>query len=285
MNVENKSLINYPKKAIKLSNFIIYSMINSTGLFDLWIDWRKSIMFDGFNWTTFLLYLLIGFFAQIIDGSLGMAYGVSANSFLLSTGVSPAAASASVHIAEVFTTLASGISHIRFKNVDWKIIKSLIIPGVIGGIVGAYILVNFPADVIKPFITLYLLIMGIRIFIKAFNHKPGIEFKKLHYAILGLLGGFFDAAGGGGWGPIVTSTLISNHETPRKVIGSVNIAEFFVTFVEAVTFIAMIVMALWSIVQGLIIGGVIAAPLIIIGSIIVLLQVRAFLSIIGIQIF
>jgi len=256
-------------------------------------------VFENFDWNQFLLYLLIGFFAQIIDGSLGMAYGVSANSFLLSTGVSPAAASASVHIAEVFTTLASGLSHLRFKNVDWKIIKSLIIPGVLGGIVGAYLLINFPADVIKPFISIYLLIMGIRIFVKAFNHVPGIQFKGFHYTILGLFGGFFDAAGGGGWGPIVTSTLLSRSETPRKVIGSVNISEFFVTFAEAITFIAMIGMAPWSIVLGLISGGVIAAPLaafmtskiptkamlIIIGSVIILLQIRTILSILGISLF
>lgn len=263
-------------------------------------EWRQWNVFENFDWNQFLLYLLIGFFAQIIDGSLGMAYGVSANSFLLSAGVSPAAASASVHIAEVFTTLASGLSHLRFKNVDWKIIRSLIIPGVIGGVVGAYILVNFPGDVIKPFISLYLLIMGIRIFVKAFLHTHGgFQFKKLHFTILGLLGGFFDAAGGGGWGPIVTSTLLSQSETPRKVIGSVNISEFFVTFAEAVTFIAMIGMAPWSIVLGLIFGGVIAAPLaafltskipnkamlIIIGSVIILLQIRTFLSLLGVSIF
>jgi len=256
-------------------------------------------MFDNFNWCQFLIYLMIGFFAQIIDGSLGMAYGVSANSFLLSTGVSPAAASASVHISEVFTTLVSGLSHLRFKNVDQKLIKVLIIPGVLGGIVGAYLLVKFPADVIKPFIAVYLLIMGIRIFIKAFNHIPGIQFKKIHHIFLGLFGGFFDAAGGGGWGPIVTSTLLSQDDPPRKIIGSVNISEFFVTFAEAVTFIATIGMAPWAIVLGLICGGVVAAPLaayltskipskamlIIIGSVIILLQVRNLLIIFGVTIF
>ncbi len=256
-------------------------------------------MFIDFDWNQFILYLTIGFFAQIIDGSLGMAYGVSANSFLLSTGVSPAAASASVHISEVFTTFASGLSHLRFKNVDRRMIKNLIVPGVIGGIIGAYLLVNFPANIIKPFITVYLLIMGIRIFIKAFNHIHGIQFKKLHYVILGLVGGFFDAVGGGGWGPIVTSTLLSQDDPPRKVIGSVNISEFFVTFAEAVTFIATIGMAPWAIVLGLISGGVIAAPLaayftskipnkamlLIIGSVIILLQIRSLLLLLGIELF
>ncbi len=140
-------------------------------------------MFENWDWVMFLLYLLIGFLAQIIDGSLGMAYGVSANSFLLSTGISPAAASASVHISEVFTTFISGISHLKFKNVDKELVKRLIIPGVIGGVVGAYLLVNFPSDILKPIVTVYLLLMGIRIFIKAFRNIPWIQFKKspLHH--------------------------------------------------------------------------------------------------------
>lgn len=255
-------------------------------------------MLKDFDWINLLLYLLIGFFAQIIDGSLGMAYGVSANTFLLSTGITPAAASASVHISEVFTTLASSLSHLKFKNIDRKIVGSLILPGVIGGVVGAYLLVNFPTDILKPIITLYLLAMGVRILLKAFLPISSFQFKKLHFAILGLLGGFFDAIGGGGWGPIVTSTLMSHETTPRKVIGSVNAAEFFVTFSEALTFILTIGMAPWTIVLGLILGGVIAAPLaayltskipnkamlIIIGIVIILLQVRSLLKLFGVPI-
>jgi uncharacterized membrane protein YfcA len=256
-------------------------------------------MFLDFNWEQFLLYLLIGFFAQIVDGSLGMAYGVSANALLLSTGISPVMASASVHISEVFTTLASGISHFKFKNVDKTIISQLIIPGVLGGVVGAYLLSSFPVDIIKPIITIYLLLMGIRILIKAFLNIPWIKFTKLHFIILGLVGGFFDAVGGGGWGPIVTSTLLGRDDEPRKVIGSVNISEFFVTFSEAVTFIAILGTAPWSIVLGLIGGGIIAAPLaafltakianrtmfIIVGSVIIILQIRAILGWFGIQTF
>lgn len=256
-------------------------------------------MFENFDWTQFLLYLIIGFFAQIIDGSLGMAYGVSSNSFLLSTGVSPAAASASVHIAEVFTTFVSGISHLKFNNVDKEIVKKLILPGVVGGVVGAYLLVNFPSDIIKPIVTVYLLLMGIRILIKAFRNIPWIKFKNHHFILLGAVGGFFDAVGGGGWGPIVTSTLLGHDDTPRKTIGSVNISEFFVTFSEAVTFIATIGMAPWTIVLGLISGGVIAAPLaafltskvpnkiifIIVGCVIIFLQIRAILGMFGITIF
>lgn len=256
-------------------------------------------MFNSWDWGMFLLYMLIGFFAQIIDGSLGMAYGVSANSFLLSTGISPAAASASVHISEVFTTFISGISHLKFKNVDKTLVKKLVIPGVIGGVVGAYLLVNFPSDILKPIVTVYLLIMGIRIFIKAFRNIPWIKFKDHHYTILGAVGGFFDAVGGGGWGPIVTSTLLGKDDTPRTVIGSVNTAEFFVTFAEAVTFVATIGLAPLPIVFGLIAGGIIAAPLaafltskiphkamfIIVGLVIIFLQVRTILGFFGITLF
>ncbi len=256
-------------------------------------------MFENFDWNQYLLYLLVGFFAQIVDGSLGMAYGVSANTFLMSFGVSPAAASASVHISEVFTTLTSGISHFKFNNIDKKIIKRLIIPGVLGGILGAYILVNFPSNLVKPIITIYLFLMGVRILIKAFKNIPGLKLTRRHYILLGLFGGFFDAVGGGGWGPIVTSTLLSQDEPPRKIIGSVNISEFFVTFAEAVTFIATIGMAPLTVVIGLISGGVIASPLaafltakvpnkvifIVIGSVIILLQVRSILGLFGFVLF
>lgn len=247
---------------------------------------------DDFTWNTFLLYSLIGFFAQIIDGSMGMAYGVITNSLLLSVGISPLTASASVHVSKVFTTLISGLSHLKFKNVHKGIIKNLIIPGVLGGIAGAYLLFKVSGDVLQPIIGGYLLIMGIRIFIKAFNRKPGIKFTKVHYVILGCFGGFFDAIGGGGWGPIVTSTLLSQDEAPRKIIGSVNIAEFFVSFAQSLFFIAGIGLMPLDIVIGLIIGGAIAAPIaayltakiptkvmyFVIGTIIILMQIRLFIQ-------
>ncbi|MFB0518000.1 MAG: sulfite exporter TauE/SafE family protein, partial [Acidobacteriota bacterium] len=155
-----------------------------------------------------VVFIIVGFIAQIIDGALGMAYGVSSNSFLLSIGIPPAAASASVHTAEVFTTFVSGVSHWKFGNVDKKLFKKLLIPGIIGGVLGAYVLTSIPGKTIKPFIGAYLLIMGLMILLKAFKK---IKEKRVETKIIPLAtaGGFFDAIGGGGWGPIVTSTLMA----------------------------------------------------------------------------
>lgn len=189
-----------------------------------------------------------------------MAYGVSSNTFLLSVGIPPAAASASVHTAEIFTSGISGLSHLKFGNVDKKLFKKLLIPGVIGGILGAYILTMVPGKIIKPFIALYLLIMGSIIIYKAFKK---IQEKEVRTKLLplGAVGGFFDAIGGGGWGPIVTSTLVARGNNPKFTIGSVNLAEFFVTVAETATFFTIIGLKHWQIIVGLIIGGVLAAPL------------------------
>lgn len=189
-----------------------------------------------------------------------MAYGVSSNTFLLSVGIPPAAASASVHTAEIFTSGISGLSHLKFGNVDKKLFKKLLIPGVIGGILGAYILTIVPGKIIKPFIALYLLIMGSIIIYKAFKK---IQEKEVRTKLLplGAVGGFFDAIGGGGWGPIVTSTLVARGNNPKFTIGSVNLAEFFVTVAEAATFFTIIGLKHWHIIVGLIIGGALAAPL------------------------
>ncbi len=240
-----------------------------------------------------LVYVLVGFLAQMIDGALGMAYGVSSNTFLLSIGIPPAAASASVHMAEVVTTGISGAAHWRLGNIDWKLVKRLLLPGVIGGVTGAYLLTSIPGDVIKPFISAYLLIMGGVIIYKAFNLK---EFKpKEHGArvsLLGLVGGFFDAVGGGGWGPIVTTTLVARGKEPRLAVGSVNFSEFFVTFSESVMFVFTLAFAdYWKIILGLLIGGAIAAPLaailakklpvktlmILVGLVIIILSIRTIL--------
>ncbi len=237
-----------------------------------------------------LVYIVVGFVAQIIDGSLGMAYGVTANSFLLTSGVSPVAASASVHAAEIVTTLISGLSHAKLGNIDRRMVVRLLLPGVIGGGLGAYILTSIDGERIKPYITIYLLLMGIHILYKAFNadHEHEQEPKTGLLVTLGLAGGTLDAIGGGGWGPMVTSTLISTGHSPRKTIGSVNFAEFFVTLTESVVFIITIGLTHWTVIVGLLIGGILAAPLgalltkrlsvklimIMVGTLIVLLQLR-----------
>lgn len=235
------------------------------------------------------IFILVGFIAQTIDGALGMAYGVSSNSFLLGIGVPPAAASASVHMAEVVTTAISGFSHWRLGNLDTKLIKSLLLPGTLGAVAGAYILTNIPGDILKPFISAYLLIMGVIILVKGLS-KTHIEQKVVsHLSTLGIIGGFFDAVGGGGWGPIVTTTLVARGNNPRLTIGSVNFSEFFVTFAQSVVFVFSLQFSeYWKIILGLLIGGAIAAPLaaivtkklpvqklmLLVGTLIILLSIR-----------
>jgi uncharacterized membrane protein YfcA len=209
-----------------------------------------------------LIFILVGFFAQLIDGALGMAYGVSSNSFLLGVGLPPVAASASVHMAEVVTTAISGLSHWRLGNLDTGLIKKLLLPGAFGAVLGAYILTNLPGDVLKPFIAIYLLIMGVTIVIKGFKNNHSEQKVVSHISTLGMAGGFFDAIGGGGWGPIVTSTLVARGNNPRLTIGSVNFSEFFITFAQSVVFVFSLQFdEYWQIILGLLIGGAVAAPL------------------------
>lgn len=211
-------------------------------------------------WDEILLYIAVGFAAQMIDGAIGMAYGVTASSVLLSAGVLPATASACVHAAEVFTTGASGIAHWRLGNVDRRLVLRLMVPGMIGGAIGAYILASVPGEMFRPWISGYLLLLGLLILWKAFRPRSTTIAPLKGVAPLGFFGGLLDAVGGGGWGPLVTSTLLGNGAAPRTVIGSVNVAEFFVTLTISATFVATIGLSLWPIVAGLVIGGVIAAP-------------------------
>ncbi len=211
------------------------------------------------NIDTLLLYAIIGFLAQLIDGALGMAYGVSSTTALISAGLSPAIASASVHTAEIFTTLASGISHLKAGNVDWRVSLRLLVPGIVSGALGAY-LCSTVGSFLKPFVSLYLFAMGSLILIKALR-RWSFPFKVRNIPLLGAVGGFFDAVGGGGWGPIVTSTLLAGGHNPQITIGSVNLAEFFVTVTEVVVFSSLIGLKYWDVVIGLILGGVAAAPL------------------------
>lgn len=211
-----------------------------------------------------------------------VAYGVTSNSLLLSLGLTPALASATIHTAEIFTTLASGVSHLKLGNVDKKLFKKLLIPGIIGGFLGAYVLTSIPGDIIKPFVNLYLLVMGFVIIYKAFKYEISTLKIKTKIALLGGIGGFLDAIGGGGWGPIVTSTLVARGHNPRFTIGSVNLAEFFVTITEAITFLILLKISYWQIIIGLIIGGVLAAPLA--ASICKKLPPRILMIIVGITI-
>lgn len=213
---------------------------------------------------TLIICCIIGFFAQMIDGTMGMAYGVSSNTFLRTfAGLPSAVASASVHFAEMFTTLVSGISHFKLKNVNKHLFFMLLIPGIIGGILGAYILVNFYSDKWDPLIDIYLIIMGFVVLLKLFKKERKVREPGRYVYILGLIGGFFDAVGGGGWGPVVTSTLVATNHDVKKTIGSVNAAEFFVTVAQSATFVLTMRTAfienMYSIL-GLIIGGIIAAP-------------------------
>ena len=207
----------------------------------------------------FLSLIGIGFLAQLVDGALGMAFGLISTIALLSLGIPPAQASAAVHTAEVATTGASGLSHLFHQNVDRRLLLTLGVPGVLGGVLGAYVLSNIDGRAIRP--SAYLLVMGLFILMKAAKLAPTNEDAKVGYAApLGLVGGFLDAIGGGGWGPMVTSTLIGSGHAPRKVIGSVNAAEFFITVAVATTFFIELATAHVEHIAALIIGGLIAAP-------------------------
>jgi len=210
---------------------------------------------------TVLPFIAVGFAAQMVDGALGMAFGVINNTLLVSfLGVPPALASASVHAVETFTTAASGASHIFHKNVNWKLFRRLVIPGVIGGALGAYVLSNVDAAVAKPFVMAYLASIGLYLLFRAWRGKVEPREPKI-IEPLGLAGGFLDAAGGGGWGPVVTSNLLVQGASPRSTIGTVNTSEFFLTATISATFIATMGFAAFTLqTVGILIGGLIAAP-------------------------
>ncbi len=212
--------------------------------------------------SSILYYVLGGFIAQMIDGALGMAYGVTATTFLLSVGITPAAASASVHASEVFTSGVSGYMHLKFGNVNSKLFKTLVIPGVIGAILGAYILSSLEeyAGYIKPIVSIYTLFLGAIIIRKALiKRQEKRQLKRVGW--LALFGGYLDSIGGGGWGPIVSSTLIASGRHPKYTIGSVNLTEFFVSLASSITFFTVIGLGYLYVIIGLILGGVIAAPI------------------------
>ena len=212
--------------------------------------------------TDLLPFILIGFAAQLVDGALGMAFGVISSTLLISAGVAPAAASASVHIVETFTTGMSGISHSLMRNVDWRMLARLLVPGVIGGICGAYLLAGvLDEKLARPIVLGYLALVGLWLLWRGIRHTHQ-ERKPKIVEPLGLVGGFLDAAGGGGWGPVVTSNLLIQGGNPRTTVGTVNTAEFFLAVTISGTFILTLGWADFTTATlGLLIGGVAAAPL------------------------
>ena len=217
--------------------------------------------FGAFDLNALLPFIAVGFAAQLVDGALGMAFGVISNTLLVGVmGVPPALASQRVHVVECFTTATSGISHLLHKNVDGRLFLRLLIPGVIGGLLGAYVLTSLDAEVVKPFVLLYLAGIGLYLFWRGVLYPPKLKEAK-HIAPLGLIGGFLDAAGGGGWGPVVTSNLLVQGAEPRKVVGTVNSVEFFLTITVSAAFIWHLGFAdLAGATLGLLIGGIAAAP-------------------------
>jgi uncharacterized membrane protein YfcA len=242
-----------------------------------------------------LLFVVVGFTAQIVDGAIGMAYGLISTTILLSLGISPATASASVHAAEVFTTGASALSHWRFGNVDKRLFWRLAPAGMIGGAIGAFVLTAAPAAVIRPVVSAYLGVMGGVVLWKALRTSRQEPKEPRQVSLLGLAGGFLDAVGGGGWGSIVMSTLVGQGTRARLAIGSTNAAEFLVAVTISATFVLMIGLELWPIILGLVLGGVLAAPfgayitrrlpdrplMILVGVVIILLSVREVLRLYG----
>lgn len=250
----------------------------------------------------YVIVLIFAFVAELIDGGLGMGYGVSLTSLLLSVGVGTAVASASVHMSELFTTFISGVSHFKMGNFNKKIFTYLTVSGVVGGSLGAYLAVIFQdVSAIKPVVSSILLLLGVLIIIKYLKKKDSLEEeyatpRKRHLLPLGFVAAFIDAIGGGGWGPVATPTLIAGNSNPAKTIGSVNFAEFFVTMSISITFFLAMPDIEWTLVVPMIIGGVIAAPtatLIIkkmspkilgisVGCLIILLSIRTILKAFGV---
>lgn len=240
------------------------------------------------------VFILAGFIAQMIDGALGMAYGVSSTTILTSLGVPQRFASASVHASEVITTGISGLAHWRAGNIHFGLARRLVIPGVLGGVIGAYVLANLEGDRIKPLVAVYLALMGLIIIFRALR---SLAPREVRTGLLPLAfgGGFMDAIGGGGWGPIVTSTLVARGNAPRYTVGSVNLTEFFVTLAQSITFVIALgkgeFLKYGTIILGLLIGGALAAPLaawvarrlpyrpfmLLVGIVIVLLNVRTLI--------
>ncbi|MEO7975972.1 sulfite exporter TauE/SafE family protein [Flavobacterium sp.] len=259
-SVDVKSNVSFKERLWVVIPVVLLAGLIATLIYNHHADFSWDGFIAGFN-SEFLIFFFIGVFAQLVDGTLGMGYGATSTSFLLAYGVPPVISSTGVHVAEMFTTGASAISHHKFGNINKKLVRNLLIPGVLGSITGAYLLSDvIDGDFIKPFIAVYMIVLALIIIKKALR-KNVIKKKTKKLGILAAFGGFMDAVGGGGWGPIVTSTLLGRGRNPRYTIGSVNAAEFAVSFASGITFMLFGGIEGWQIIIGLILGGVMAAPL------------------------
>jgi uncharacterized membrane protein YfcA len=262
-------LINGEKRWRRIATvfFLAFVLLLIGNIVSFYIGFKDlEIAYQYLNANTderFFWLFLVGFLAQLIDGALGMGYGVTCTAALLYIGIPLPAISSSIHTAEMFSSGASGFSHYKFGNINKKLFKNILIPGVLGAILGALMLSYLGekyAGIIKPILAIYTFILGIRILLNAFK-KNKIRKKTKRVGWLAGAGGFLDSFGGGGWGPLVTSTLISKGKTPRYVIGTVSLTEFFVTFASALTFFSVIGISHWQLIAGLILGGVLAGKL------------------------
>jgi len=259
-SVDVKSDTSIKEKLWVIIPVVLLVGLLSTLIYNHYADFSWNGFVSGFN-QEFLVFFFIGVFAQLVDGTLGMGYGATSTSFLLAYGVPPVVSSTAVHVSEMFTTGASALSHHRFGNINKKLVKHLLIPGVLGSITGAYLLSDvINGDFIKPFIAVYMIILAVIIIKKALK-KTIVKKKTKKLSVLAAFGGFMDSVGGGGWGPIVTSTLLGRGRNPRYTIGSVNAAEFAISFASGITFMLFGGIHGWQVIIGLILGGVIAAPL------------------------
>ncbi|RTY65911.1 sulfite exporter TauE/SafE family protein [Flavobacterium sp. GSP27] len=255
-----KSQITFKERLWVVIPVVLLVGLISTLVYNHHAEFSWNGFVGGFD-QEFLIFFCIGVFAQLVDGTLGMGYGATSTSFLLAYGIPPAISSTGVHVAEMFTTGASAISHHRFGNINKKLVRHLLIPGILGSITGAYLLSDvIDGDAIKPFIAVYMIALAVIIIRKAMQ-KNIIKKKTKRLNILASFGGFMDSVGGGGWGPIVTSTLLGRGRNPRYTIGSVNAAEFAVSFASGITFMIFGGIQGWQVIIGLILGGVIAAPI------------------------
>ncbi len=253
---------------LRIASYVIVAVLGSLILYFVyrlfWGEHAQSgseLIIDAIHNPLFWTAVAVGLIAQTVDGALGMAYGITSTTFLLAAGAPPAMASGATHLAEVFTTGVSGISHLKLGNVNKRLVFSLLVPGIIGALLGAYVLTSIDGNTLKPYISGYLVIMGLYVLSKAFKQiKLQRDIKTAKVAPLALFGGFMDTTGGGGWGPIVTTSLVGAGHDPRTTIGSVNFAEFFLTLTVAAAFFAILDNTVWIFVAGLTVGGLFAAP-------------------------